>query len=116
MVLALLLSVNAAAAIQTPLLPSQRIPVPTHALDRLFGSNQFATVPNFLDESMVADLATDVDTLRARLTPVASTPAHGSVEWLVLSPDAPPPDDADDARGVRARGALAFRLATSRQR
>ena len=113
--LALLLSVNAAAAIQTPLLPSQRIPVPTHALDRLFGSNQFATVPNFLDESMVADLATDVDTLRARLTPVASTPAHGSVEWLVLSPDAPPPDDADDARGVRAREALLHFVGDLRQ-
>ena len=115
MVLALLLSVNAAAAIQTPLLPSQRIPVPTHALDRLFGPNQFATVPNFLDESMVADLATDVDTLRARLTPVASTPAHGSVEWLVLSPDAPPPDDADDARGVRAREALLHFVGDLRQ-
>ena len=90
----------------TPLLPSIRIPQQTHALDRLFGPEQFCALPNFLDASLVADFAADVDSLRERLTPAAASPGHGSVEWLELSPEAPPADAADDARGVRAREAL----------
>ena len=56
----------------TPLLPSIRIPLQTHALDRLFGPDQFCALQNFLDASLVADLAADVDSLRERLTPAAA--------------------------------------------
>ena len=85
-------------------LPSIRLQ--PRAIERLFGPQQFATVPNFLDPALVAHLVADVHSLGARLTPAAASPAHGSVEWLMLSPDAPPQDDSDDADGVRAREAL----------
>ena len=86
----LLLSMHALAVA----LPSIRLQ--PRAIERLFGPQRFATVPNFLDPALVAHLVADVHSLGARLTPAAASPAHGSVEWLMLSPDAPPQDDSDD--------------------
>lgn len=75
-----------------------------HTLERLFGAEQFATVPNFLGADLVSALASDVHSLRSRLTPAAA--AHGSVEWLSLLPAEPNRRDSDCALGLQGRECL----------
>ena len=77
-------------------------------LQPLFGAEQFVAVHNFLNPSLVSALATDVESLRQRglANTKASTPAHGSVEWLMLQPDPPPPSDEDDEFGITGRECL----------
>ena len=72
---------SALASMPTPQLHPQ-------TLQPLFGAEQFVAVHNFLNPSLVSALATDVESLRQRglANTKASTPAHGSVEWLMLQP------------------------------
>ena len=92
---------SALASMPTPQLHPQ-------TLQPLFGAEQFVAVHNFLNPSLVSALATDVESLRQRglANTKASTPAHGSVEWLMLQPDPPPPSDEDDAFGITGRECL----------
>ena len=86
------------------LLAPPRLHAPT--LAPLFGAEQFVAIPNFLDTRLVRALAADVHSLRALSTPARASASHGSVEWLVLSPEAPPRHEADDTLGLEGRECL----------
>lgn len=97
-------SLVAASSVAHVHVPAPRLHAAT--LDPLFESSAFVTVPNFLPPKLVTGLVADVSSLQARLMPSEAAPAYGSVEWLGLLPDAPPPDASDDTLGVAARQRL----------
>ena len=84
---------------QTPQLRSS-------ALAPLFNADQLVCVPNFLDQTLVSALAADASCIRARQRAATAAPEHGSVEWLQLQPDEPPPHEADDKVGLAGRTCL----------